>query len=260
MRRTAAVAVLVGVLVVAVPAAAGLLPAPGPWPADVAGATNPLLGTSLAFNGGAAGVNVRLRVWLPLRGHRRAAITRTIGARTIVRGRLRNRDTRRSIAGAIVQLVAADVADGGWVLVGSARTNRLGVFRAVLPPGPTRRVAVLYWPLVSSPAAVFSRRLLVRASARVTMTTRTTGRSMMIRGRVDGAPIPPGGLLVAAQVRNGRSWATVRLVRCFAGGGFRARYRFKFHGRRFVVRALVPAQAGWPLYGGASRPQRVLTR
>jgi hypothetical protein len=250
-------------IVASAPAAthAKLLPPPGPWPAPVVDATNPLTGSPLVVNGAYATLNATLRVWLQAGSAHRSALTRAFGARTVVRGRLRNRDNRRSISGAIVQLAVQDVRGSDWRLVGFARTSRTGRFRVVLPPGPTRRVAVLYWPAVDIPRPVFSRRLLVRTSARVYLkTTMLRGRRIVYRGRVSGATIPPGGLVVAAQVRNGPSWATVRLVRTRDSGRFVARYRFKYAGRRFRVRALVPSQPAWPLYSGHSHAQRVRSR
>jgi len=84
--------------------------------------------------------------------------------------------------------------------------------------------------------------------------------AILYRGRVSGAPIPPGGLVVAAQVRNGRVWTTVRIVRTQPSGRFVARYRFKYGDRRYQVRALVPAQPSWPLYSGPSQSHRVRSR
>jgi hypothetical protein len=260
-RRT--VATVTVALLAAVPATAhaALLAPPGPWPVPVAGAGNPLVGSAFVFNGGHATQNASLRVWLRRGAARSPAVTRAIGAKIVVRGRLRNRDTRRSISGAALQLVAQNADGGDWSLVGGAFTNRRGEFHADLPPGSTRRVAVLYWPTVSDAAPVASRRLLVRASARVYLKTSMLARhGIVYRGRVSGAPIPAGGLVVAAQVRNGRAWATVRLVRTLPSGRFVARYRFKYGNRRYQVRALVPAQPAWPLYSGHSQPERVLTR
>ena len=251
------------VVAVAVPSVAHvtLLAPAGPWPAPIVGAHNPLTGTPFVFNGGYATANASLRVWLPYGSSRRVAITRAVGGRVVVRGRLRNRDNRRAISGAALQLAAQNAAGGDWQLIAAAATNRRGRFRAVLPPGPSRRVAVLYWPDVNAGGPVFSRRLLVRASARVYLkTSMLRRRKIVFRGRVSGAPIPAGGLLVAAQVRNGRNWATVRLVRTLPSGRFVARYRFKYAARRFRVRALVPAQPAWPLYSGHSRPHRVTSR
>ena len=111
-----------------------------------------------------------------------------------------------------------------------------------------------------SGSPVFSRRLLVRAGARVYLKAKMLKhRKIVYRGRVNGAVIPSGGLLVAAQVKNGRHWATVRLTRTHPSGRFTARYRFKLR-RRFRVRALVPSQPAWPLYGGYSFTKRVKAR
>jgi len=262
-RRVVALTAISAVSAAAAPsgAQATLVAPPGPWPATVIGATNPLTGTPFVFNGAHATHSASLRVWLPHRAARRAAIARVIGRKTVVRGRLRNRATHRSISAAALQLAAQHAAGGDWYVVGAARTNRRGRFRAVLPPGPSRRIAVLYWPDVTAPGPVFSRRLLVRASARVYLkTTMLTRHRIVFRGRVSGAPIPSGGLVVAAQVRNGRAWATVRLVRTLPSGRFVARYRFKYADRRYQVRALAPAQPAWPLYSGHSQPRRLRSR
>lgn len=259
LRAAAATIVLVGLGVPAT-ADAKLLPPPGPWPAPVVGATNPLLGTPSIANGGHASANVSLRVWLASGRQRRSVITRPIGWGTVVRGRLRDRISGRSIGGATVQLAAQNGDGGDWYLAGIARTSRKGGFRALLPPGPTRRVGILYWPFADSPAPVYSKRMLVRASGRVDLKTTARGRSVLFRGKVSGDAIPPGGLVVAAQVRNGAAWVSVRLVRTQPSGEFRARYRFKYRNRRFLVRATVPSQPGWPLYSGSSRPQRIRTR
>jgi hypothetical protein len=262
--RRRAIALSAATAAAAVPAAAHarLLPPQGPWPAPVANATNPLTGTPYAFNGDQAAPNASLRVWLPVRASRRGAFTRAFGARTIVRGRVRNRDTHRPITAATVQIAANNVNDGSdWYLAGVARTNRGGVFRAALPAGPTRRIAALYWPTISADLPVFSPTLVVRTSARVYLRpSMLEGRRIVYRGRVSGAAIPPGGLLVAAQVRNGPSWATVALVRTYQSGRFTARYRFKHAGRRFQVRARVPSQPAWPLYTGQSHTTTVTSR
>jgi len=259
-RRAAAATIVLAGLWAAATTEAKLLPPPGPWPAPVVGATNPLLGSPFGANGGHASANVSLRVWLPSGRQRRAAITRPIGWGTVVRGRLRDRISGRSIGGATLQLAAQNVDGGDWYLAGIARTNRKGRFRALLPPGPTRRSAILYWPFVDSPGPLYSRRLLVRASARVYLKTTARGRSVLFRGKVSGDAIPPGGVLVAAQVRNAGAWVSVRLVRTKPDGSFRARYRFKYRNRRFVVRATAPSQPDWALYSGSSRQRTIRTR
>lgn len=264
--RTAALVVLAttiaAVAVIAPSAHSGLVPPAPPWPTAVTGAVNPLVGTPSVLNGGQATVNARLRVWLPVGRQRRLSITRVSGGRTVIRGELRNRDTRRAIGGAIVTLAAQSVYGGDWLAIGNAPTNRKGTFRTVLPPGGgTRRVAVLYWPAVTSPTPLYSRRLLVRASGRVYLARpqSTAKRSLRFDGRVSGAPVPPTGLLVALQVRNRLgNWVTARLARTNADGRYRVRYRFA--PGKLTIRVSAPAQTGWPLFGGQSQSRRVRVR
>ena len=256
---TAAVALTTAVN--AAPASAALVPPPGPWPVAISGATNPLTGSPAILNGAQATGNARLRVWLPSRGRKRVALTRVIGGRTVVRGHLRNPDTRRSISGALVTLVAQNVYSGDWAAVGHVPTNRKGIFRGVLPPGGHRRVAVLYWPSVTSTSPVFSRRLLVRASGRVYLgrPVRTKPRLFRFGGKVSGAPIPARGLLVALQVRNRLgNWVTARIASTTPSGRYRIRYRFS--PGRLTVRIRVPAQTAWPLFGGQSAPRHIQVR
>jgi hypothetical protein len=236
-------------------AAAGLIPPAGPWPAPVIGAANPLSGTPFVLNGVRATASARLRIWLVAGRRTPTAISRRAGDRTVVRGQLRNRDTPRAISGATLTLVAEDVYAAQWVAIGDVRTSRRGRFRAVLPATARHlRVAVIYYPAVTSTVPIYSRRLLVRTSARVWLAApHRERRTVRFHGRVSGRPAPAGGLLVALQVRNrfGR-WVTARLVRTRPDGRYRFAYRFPRSGR-LTVRVLVPGrQPGWPLYAGAS--------
>jgi len=244
--------------IVAVPAgAARLVPSAGVWPAPVISEANPLIGTPYVLNGAQATANARLRIWLPASGRAWVAITRPVGDRTVVRGDMRNRDTRRAISGATVTLVAEDVYAGQWVAIGNLRTSRRGRFRAVLPVTSRHlRVAVVYYPAVTSMVPVYSRRVLVRSSARVWLgRPHRARRTVRFHGRVGGGPVPADGLLVALQVRNsfGR-WVTARLARTRPDGRYRLAYRFP-RSSRLTVRVWVPGgQPGWALYAGASAP------
>jgi hypothetical protein len=252
-------AVAAGVALPSAAAGEAVLPPPGPWPTPVPDVPSPLLGTPYTLNGGNASDNARLHVWLPSGRRQRTAITRVVGGRTVVRGELTNADNAGPISGAVVTLVAQDVYSGGWAKVADVRTTRRGRFRAVLPSGYTRRAAVLYWPTAHTLLPLPSRRLLVRASSRVWLTTSTRGRTVRFRGRASGFATPSGGLRVAIQVRNRDGWITLRLPRSSPSGRFRAAYRFRMR-RRYAVRALVPAQTDWPLFRGTSRVRMVRPR
>ena len=241
------------------PAAAGAQLSPaGPWPAPISGATNPLVGTPFTVNGRNATATPRLRVWLPHGHSRRTVLTRQVGGRTVLRGRLAGAYDR-GIAGAILQVVHEVASAPGWSMLMLTQTAPNGRFRAILPAGPTRRVAVLYWPSSTSPAPILSRRVLIRAGSRVYLRARTARRrTIRFAGHVSGAPIPPEGLLVAIQVNAGRRWPTIRLVRTLSSGRFYSRYRFRDR-RAYTVRATVPRQTGWPLYAGHSQRTRLRT-
>lgn len=256
----AAVATAVGVGLAA-SADAALIPPPGPWPANVVGATNPLVGTPFAFNGSHATANARLRVWLPFHGRRLTGVTRTAGQKIVVRGRLRNRDDRHSISGATLIVAVQNVySPADWTAATTVQTNRRGDFRTVLGPGYHRRAALLYYPNVAAVSPIFSRRLLIRARSRVVLERPFhRGRSYRFDGQVSAgiAPIPPAGLLIALQVRNrSGNWVSARLRRTTASGRFRIRYTFPTR-TRLNVRVALPSQSGWALYAGYSRVRTI---
>jgi hypothetical protein len=239
------------------PADARLIPAPGPWPSAVSGAANPLVGTASFFNGSNATTNASLRVWLPSQHRRRTAVTRTVGDSTVIRGRLRNRDTGRAIGGATLTLAAQNVYDPvAWAAVTTVQTSRRGTFRAVLGPGHHRRAALLYYPDATTTAPLYSRRLLIRARSRVTLERPFhRRRSYRFSGQVSAGSLPVAwdGLLIGLQVRNSQgNWITARLARAAPTGRFRIRYRFPRSGA-LKVRVILPAQPALALYAGYSR-------
>jgi hypothetical protein len=244
---------------------AAIIPPPGPWPTNVTGATNPLIGTPFQFNRDQASSNAQMRVWLPSRGRRRTAVTRIVGQTTVVRGQLRNLDNRRAIAGATLTLAVQNVYTPEWVASGNVRTNRRGDFRAVLPAGYHRRVGVLYYAAINTASPLFSRRLLIRAKSRVDLARpyhKRGSRKYRFGGQVSAGAVavPSSGLLIAFQVRNRRgNWITARLARTTASGRFRIRYTFPTFGA-LRVRVRVPSQTGWALYAGASRVRYVSPR
>jgi uncharacterized protein YndB with AHSA1/START domain len=239
---------------------ARLIPAAGPWPVAIGEAINPLAGTPVVVNGTNATANASLRVWLVDGKRQRTTITRTIGRPTAVAGRLRSRDTRKSIGGAIVTLVAQNVYHDEWSVVTATRTDRKGRFRAILPAGFHRRAAIIYYPDVNATVPLYSRRLLVRASTRVWLARPThKKRTYRFNGTVSGAPVPATGLLVALQVLNRSGhWITARLTNTRRDGRFHFRYRFQ--PGRLTLRVLAPSQTAWLLYGGNSQTRTIRPR
>ena len=70
------------------------------------------------------------------------------------------------------------------------------------------------------------------------------------------------GRAVALQARVGRKWRTFKQLRTDSDGQFRGRYRFtQTVGRvRYVFRALVKSQSGYPYEPGASRKRKLVVR
>jgi hypothetical protein len=232
------------------------------WPAPIAGGENPLLGSPWTRNGRGATPDARLEIALAGPGGTLArTATRPAGARPLLRGRLLGA-RGGPIAGALV-IVAREVADRpGWRAVARVRTSSRGRFRALLSPGwASRRLGAVYWPTADAALPVFSRRALARVGPRVTFdAAAVAGGLVTMEGRVSGAALPAGGLLVELQVRNRGGWVGIRLVHADPSGWFSARYRFGARHRRFTLRAHVPRQTGWRLAAGAGPELRLAVR
>lgn len=232
-----------------------------PWPGPVEGGANMLAGTPFAVNGAPAALDARLAVWLDRGGLRATVVTRRIGSRQLLQGRLINPQGNRAIRGALVTVAREIVDRPGWKVLRTVQTSRRGGFGVTLPPGPTRRFGAFYYATAVNPVPIYSRRVQVRSSSRVSIRAQRRRRGLVVfRGRVSGARVPSGGLLVAIQVNNRGTWPAVRLARAGADGRFTARYRFAVRRRGFSVRARVPRQTGWRLLAGTSRTLRVQPR
>ncbi len=72
------------------------------------------------------------------------------------------------------------------------------------------------------------------------------GQSLFFSGRVIDSGTPGVGALLALQVKQGRRWATFKILRTNTSGVWRSRYRFRrtFGSRRYTFRAHVPVQGG----------------
>ncbi|HEY5816285.1 MAG TPA: hypothetical protein VIS95_08090, partial [Solirubrobacterales bacterium] len=150
--------------------------------------------------------------------------------------------------------------------VDTVETGSHGGFRLALPPGPSRRVTVVYRGEAGLSAA---RRpalaLRVRGAATLAASPRSlrTGESVHLWGRVRarGAPIPRRGKLIAVQYyeSEARLWRPVLVTRTDHGGRFRARYRFRYvvGTAQIRLRAVALAEERWPYAPGASRPVTV---
>lgn len=154
--------------------------------------------------------------------------------------------------------------------VSIAWTDAEGFFQAHLPRGASREVTAAFGGTGTlSRSASRPVRLGVRSGVRLRVSSGAAtigGPPVVFRGSIaagDGA-IPPGGKAVQLQFRlPGLPWAEFRTVQTDAKGRFRYAYRFSdddSSGVRFLFRAYVTAQGGWPYEPAGSRPVAVRGR
>ena len=107
-------------------------------------------------------------------------------------------------------------------------------------------------------------RLLVPAESSLGVSPRRVlnGQAVRFSGRVLTLPAAAGGKLVELQVRLSGGWQTFRTTRTDPSGRWAVRYRFtRTRGlQRFLFRARLPAEGGYPFETGASRSVSVRVR
>jgi hypothetical protein len=183
----------------------------------------------------------RLTAWLE-RGHRRLhATTVRWPTRVRIRGRLSDRGGRplRRTAVRILERV-----DGRpWRAITSVRTRRDGRLTTFTRIGPSRHLRLVYG------RAAVKLRLRVRATAHLSV--RRAGPLTLVSGRLLGGRVPPAGVRVRLQARQGASWATRATLRTDGLGRFSATGRAPAGVR---LRIAIPAQRGYPFARGVARP------
>jgi hypothetical protein len=152
--------------------------------------------------------------------------------------------------------------------LGQVVTDGEGRWAYDVPPGPSRTVR-FGWRARNGAASYAERtevRLLVipRVTVRPTAKTIRRGGRVTLAGRVLGGPYPSAGVLVTLQGRPSRGgrWRTFGVTRTRGEHGrFRRSYRFQSASRgRFVFRARVAVQAGYPYLAASSRAARARVR
>jgi hypothetical protein len=143
-------------------------------------------------------------------------------------------------------------------------TDRAGAFSIVLPAGASRTVRFGYRAFAgdADDADAVALDLSVRTRARIAATPRRlrNGSAVAFRGTVAGAPARSRKVL-ELQVRQGARWMTFATLR-LRSGRFAYRYRFTRTRQttRYVFRAMVPGDSGWPYASGASNHVAVSVR
>jgi hypothetical protein len=226
-------------------------------------------GSSAAERGGANGDNAADAAQLVARWARtpRATLTARYGARSVIRGRLTDA-TGAGVRNARIEMITAvDGRPGAPLDKGGARTRGDGRFTLILPRDASSRTLLLrYRSHANDTVAAAERtlRLKVRAGVKLSVAPHVAarGRSVHLRGRLVGRPVPRGGKVVELQARSpGEPWITFRTVRASRTGRFATRYMFRRAGPAiYEMRVRVRAAGDYPYATGVSRVIRVRVR
>jgi hypothetical protein len=193
--------------------------------------------------------------------NRKQTIKIAAGKRALIRGRLTSA-SGGPVAGALVCAKTRVKRRGsGFQFSRAAITDSSGQFAIRLPRGPSREVIIGY----RVDAVEIDRRLRLLARPHPRLRVRPhrllNGQRITMRGRI---PRPfPRHRIVVIQGRNPgeRRWITFEKARTDASGKFRARYTFlrvTSGIARFKIRALIPAQSGYPYASGRSSARTVV--
>jgi hypothetical protein len=206
------------------------------------------------------------RLFARLRGgHGRGdSLTVPFGATALLSGRLTRAADGAGLGGREVRVVSHP-SRGALVRIPAktVQTGEQGGFELRLPPGPSRRVNVVFagdGSLERSTRRPLELRVRSGVSLRAVPQTLHTGEAVRFGGRVrsSGAPIPRRGKLIAIQYLEEAThrWRPVLVTRTDHHGRFRARYRFRYvSGRATIrIRATALAEERWPYAPGSSPP------
>jgi hypothetical protein len=176
-----------------------------------------------------------------------------------VRGRLRSAPGAPIGGARVCVATRVPLAGAGEHIAATPVTGPDGRFSAELPAGPSRQVRVAYW---WSGSGVAERRLDLHVHARPRLRLRPrhpvrNGRRVRFRVRLQDPAAPRRWVRI--QARSGKRWIEVSNGRANVHGTYRAHYRFHAtSGRhRYVFRAVVPSQRGYPYRGGHSKTRHV---
>jgi 5-hydroxyisourate hydrolase-like protein (transthyretin family) len=188
----------------------------------------------------------------------RAAITSN--QEPVIRGALRD-GSGSAVSGATVCIYETiDLPDASRELVTTVTTQANGRFATRLDPGPSRDLDLVYRyndRVLTDAVAIDSSVVPTFALGEHSL---SNGHTAHFSGWLPGPNAD--GRAVALQARVGRKWRTFKQLRTDSDGRFRGKYRFTqtIGFVRYVFRALVKRQSGYPYEPGASRKRKVAVR
>jgi 5-hydroxyisourate hydrolase-like protein (transthyretin family) len=202
----------------------------------------------------AADMDAGVDVGGQLRG--RAAVTSHV--QPVIRGSLKDGGGNPVEGATVCVYETVDLPDASRELVSTATTQVNGRFATRLEAGPSRRLDLVYRyndRVLGGRAELDSK---VVPALQIPKKNLQNGEAARFRGWLPGPNAD--GRAVALQARVGRKWRTFKQLRTDTDGRFHGKYKFtQTAGRvRYIFRALVKRQSGYPFEPGASRKRKVI--
>jgi hypothetical protein len=151
-----------------------------------------------------------------------------------------------------------DLPDAGRELVTQVTTQSNGRFATRLDPGASRTVDLAYRFNTNKLTDRVELDSTVVPTLSIPKKKLANGQSAVFLGQIPGPNAD--GRAIALQARSGRKWRTFKQLRTDGAGKFKGKYRFTHTiGRqRYVFRALVKSQSGYPYDPGASQKRKLI--
>jgi 5-hydroxyisourate hydrolase-like protein (transthyretin family) len=178
----------------------------------------------------------------------------------VIRGRL-STSSGNPVGGATVCVYETiDLEDASRQLLTMATTQANGRFASRLDPGASRRLDLVYRYNTKTLGETVKLDSTVVPTLKLGEKSVANGQRVHFKGHLPGPNA--ASRAVALQARAGRKWRTFKQLKTDNEGAFKGLYRFtQTSGRaRYVFRALVKRQGGYPYEPGASRKRKLLVR
>ncbi len=213
---------------------------------------------SCAASGGSAATSLDSGADVGGQLRRRAQLTSKESP--VIRGTLKDSGGNPISGASVCVYQTTELPDAGRELATVATTQANGRFATRLDAGPSRTVDLVYRHNTKKLSDRVELGSTVVPTLAIPHKHLVNGQAARFLGRLPGPNAE--GRAVALQARVGRKWRTFKQVQTREGGRFRGRYRFtQTIGRvRYVFRALVKSQSGYPYDPGASHKRKVVVR
>jgi hypothetical protein len=210
---------------------------------------------------GSGGIRAeRLDAGIVKRGDVRARAFLSSRRRPVVRGQLSDARGDPVNDATICVYQRVKLPDASWQLVATPRTQPNGRFATYIDRGASRALRFVYRYNNRFERDAAKLHSIVRPAFKISPKVVRNGNSVRFTGRLPGPN--RDRRVVVIQARGTKKWITFKAPRTNRAGFFRARYRFSRTSgtARYVFRALVKRQRGYPYVRGRSFRRAVLVR